>query len=662
MKKIPILILSSFICLVSTTEALNIPIANQGNLYFDARKDNFGPVSLSKTDTQYSMTNGLVEIGLNDGLKFTMTMNNRLFIANAFGKAALFVNDVASSDFFDPYTFNDTDGRSVSLTKLDSHENVYMSNDGYYAYITTWAFDTSATVYRPDGSHIKFNVFDPSPYNEWSALGSAKTVYSAHNLDSYSYSSPTHPSLPETSGCSTVLSNGYTQTCPEDMASSLTNNLGNTWSWSADYTNYPDGLSYMHKTLYYYTSQNIVSTPQGLSINSSRNTGNQNTFGHYNFTGDGVKPFSINLDADIYIDNVNYASDVNKDYTVTTTYPSGARRLTHLYPIHIYEKEGGHTSRRHNHPDRGLVKWEKIYSPSNALLYSVENSYEKINGITTLINAIYHIDGIKHSVKYSDFNSYNKPQKIVKTASNGQTLTSNITYNITGAPSVDGAIFLIQPETITKINGDGKTLYSEINTYDAVGFLMSKNINGVLTSYTYDKMGNIQTKTDASGNVWTYSNYMSGYPQEILDQNGNKTEFIYDTSGLMLSKTDSKGNKTTYNYDPKSWKIIKETPPIGNPTIYTYSNYYKKLVETQGTNIKTTNYDSLGRIMNVTDEDTKTGKKYVIVHKYDLNQSKSFTSYPCSDISKCTLGTIKQVDILGRTESLIQNTTWTTGA
>lgn len=595
-----------------------------------------------------SMNIGMTEIKLNDGLIYKSRINPE-FMAN--GAPSLVP---AAAMLSVPFSFNDGAGGGAVLFPTKSNPSLFISSNGYYAMISvSRGMLYHGSVYSPTGEHYYFNAKYLPPY--WAMPSDSYSIKSKHNKDIITYKFSATGSWTQYDGVySLTLTNGYifnsTNTCDNHGACNihLSNNIGDTWSGTNGHSfvseiTMPTGYVYSRDDHEDPSIPIIYSSPRGLKVNASH-TG-------ISILGSDIEGYKISIESTFRLDP---STNINPYYT-QLTYPDGDSVVYSYGPA---TDKGGEIPAN----TIGLLTSKVIKNKSGTVIYSEKNTYTAINGVQALTEKDVTQDGVTSKTIYSDFNLYNKPQKIVKTSSNGKTLTTNIVYNITGAPSVDGAIFLIQPKTITKINGDDKTLYSETNTYDADGFLMSKKINGVLTTYSYDKMGNIQTKTDASGNVWTYNNYMSGYPQEVIDPDGNKTEYVYDSRGLILSKTDSKGNKTTYDYDPKSWKIIKETPPTGNPITYTYSNYFKTVVETQGTNVKTTNYDSLGRIMNVTDEDTKTGKKYIVVHKYDLNDNKEFTSYPCSDITKCTLGTIKQVDILGRTVNLTQNTTWTAGA
>jgi len=602
------------------------------------------------TNSESLMNNGLTQIKQNDGLVFS-------FNTNPFG-----VRDMAPSIFpmvlyngsQHSFSFNDGIGSGAILFQTKNDSSLYMSENGYYAKVNYPNGNSpyKVSVYAPNGEHYYFNAsyIVPAPPYHSIADGPSNTfsIKSRHNKDIITFKpidtgSYTYPYL----GIYTqTASNGYVLTSNRTV-NNVSDNVGRIWiNHNSQHAAYIYGITmptgYEYKASMGYPTRTYTS-PQGLKvlINPSE----------INITGSAVEPYKIAIKS-TYSPQVG--SNLNPYYT-QLTYPNGDS------VVYSYASETDKGGAGIPVNTMGLLTSKVIKNIAGTVIYNEKNTYTAINGVQALTEKYVTQDRVTSKTIYSDFNAYNKPQKIVKTASNGETLTTSIVYNITGAPSVDGAIFLIQPKTITKVNGDGKTLYSEKNTYDSDGFLMNKTLNGVLTSYTYDEMGNIKTKTDASGNVWTYNNYMSGYPQETIDPDGNKTEYVYDSRGLMLSETDSKGNKTTYKYDPKSWKIIKETPPTGNPITYTYSNYFKTVVETQGTNVKTTNYDSLGRIMNVTDEDTKTDNKYIVVHKYDLNHNKEFTSYPCSDIAKCTLGTVKQVDILGRTVNLIQNTTWTAG-
>ncbi|MDA0911843.1 MAG: hypothetical protein O2809_09890, partial [Proteobacteria bacterium] len=137
-----------------------------------------------------------------------------------------------------------------------------------------------------------------------------------------------------------------------------------------------------------------------------------------------------------------------------------------------------------------------------------------------------------------------------------------------------------------------------------------------------------------------------GKPTQIIDPNGNSELFDYDTRGLLTSKTDANGKVWTYEYDNSTWKITKETPPVGNPIIYTYDKYGLDVTKIQGDMKTLTQYDQLGRIVK---EVSYAGNvvSSIIRHVYNPTNNSYFKSFPCKVEGQCTKGTLTFYNVFG---------------
>ncbi len=70
-----------------------------------------------------------------------------------------------------------------------------------------------------------------------------------------------------------------------------------------------------------------------------------------------------------------------------------------------------------------------------------------------------------------------------------------------------------------------------------------------ITRYTYDDDGNLETKTDAVGHVWRYTQYdPDGQLRRMEDPNGLVTLYTYDLR-QRLTDVDAGGEITSYRYD-----------------------------------------------------------------------------------------------------------------
>ena len=131
-----------------------------------------------------------------------------------------------------------------------------------------------------------------------------------------------------------------------------------------------------------------------------------------------------------------------------------------------------------------------------------------------------------------------------------------------GAPSPGDA-----PGVLTGPGGTAPTgTPSTPITYDAVGnqtsggnitYNAADEISGDTSAnpvnYTYDKSGNILTKT-AGGNTTTYSYNAADQLSEVLQNDGTKIDYTYDGDGNRISKTvtDPSNHQTVtdYSWDP----------------------------------------------------------------------------------------------------------------
>ena len=134
-------------------------------------------------------------------------------------------------------------------------------------------------------------------------------------------------------------------------------------------------------------------------------------------------------------------------------------------------------------------------------------------------------------------------------------------------------------------------------TYDKVGNQLTiTEADGAQYRYTYDTTGNVTSITNPLGGVEYYTYDANGKVTSYKDADGNTIRYTYDKNGNTTSVTDGKGNKTTYTYD-KLNRLVKETCAEGEVQEYSYDalGNLTKYKDAEGGITKYT-YDALGNM------------------------------------------------------------------
>ena len=469
-------------------------IASQGDPISNFSRESlvFGSILLSDVDGSWNPRHNNIKISLNDGLAYEISNSETLRVTPR-GLPALFSGYPGSTDLF---MFNDISENSSVLIK-SSFENLFFSNNGYYAYIKRQGDNVSGVIYRPNGSKVKIASYYSAAEFPYPAFGQGVKVISAHNKDSYSYEDDAYYGQKR---CNTTLSNGYSQACDVQEQGDnigITNSLGNTWKVTRlnntdcpmSTVTLPDQSSYIARHTEQgancYLSPLLYTVPYGLQLNSTLTCSyEEGNCYQYGFSGDRMISFSIDMRSNV---RLHYGNLGIGKYLITTSFPDNTVMITENDAL-FRDTKGTPAQTRGNMLSR------KVYDKFGNIMSLETDTYALINGVMTLTQKSYQKNGSSYSLAYSNFNDYNKPQTIIKTDVNGNQDITSITYNITGAPNLNGDIFLIQPLTISK-SYKGKVYYTESNGYDAQGFKISSVINGESYNYSYDEKGNLKTKT-----------------------------------------------------------------------------------------------------------------------------------------------------------------------
>ena len=180
---------------------------------------------------------------------------------------------------------------------------------------------------------------------------------------------------------------------------------------------------------------------------------------------------------------------------------------------------------------------------------------------------------------------------------------------------VEAAGTVYERVTAYTYDGDGNLLttvrLADANTAEALTQLVYEE-RGNLTSITdpeggvtrftdHDAMGNVLTKIDARGKLWSYEYDAAGQLKKVIDPLGHGPEFFYDEMGKKIKEIDANNNAKFYDYDDKN-NLISVTDALGSSTRFEYDSDGKLLrqIDAEG---KTINYeyDPDGRLVKTID-------------------------------------------------------------
>jgi RHS repeat-associated protein len=146
------------------------------------------------------------------------------------------------------------------------------------------------------------------------------------------------------------------------------------------------------------------------------------------------------------------------------------------------------------------------------------------------------------------------------------------------------------------------------NTYDSHGNLLSVttpppngNTSGSETQFTYNSLGELTQITDPLNRVTSITYTSTGYIASITDPQNNVTNYTYDARGDRTSITDAMNNVTSFTYDMGS-RLTGITYPDQSTASFTYDYRGRRITATDQDGKTTTyGYDQADRLTSATD-------------------------------------------------------------
>ena len=258
-----------------------------------------------------------------------------------------------------------------------------------------------------------------------------------------------------------------------------------------------------------------------------------------------------------------YGWDLNNNLTSKTDRNSQTTNYYYDYQNHIYQKR---------YPDYTTVNY--TYDAARRLKQVTDATgtygfvYDNMNRLTEADTTYAFLSIGAKAVKYgydagSNRTSMTDPQNL-GTAYGYDTLNrlSSLIFNGQNPGFTFGYDALSRRTSLTRPNSVNTTYaYDPVSRLTSILHkLGSTTLDGA--TYTYDKNGNTQTKSDGTQYTWDFENRLT---QVMLPGSGGTVNFKYDPFGRRAQKSFTQGSTTTttnYLYDGRS--LLQEVDQSGN--------------------------------------------------------------------------------------------------
>ncbi len=206
----------------------------------------------------------------------------------------------------------------------------------------------------------------------------------------------------------------------------------------------------------------------------------------------------------------------------------------------------------------------------------------------------------------------------------------------------------ILPPTATGFGNEGSTArYETSQTYDRVGNVLTRtNARGLTTSFEYDGLNRLVRQQDPGplSYVQTFQYDAIGNQVEHIDRRGIAQRFTfdrenrdiaqsrdglqllsrrYDANGNKVSETDANGATTSWNYDERDLALVENRPETST-TVFHYDAMGSVILEIDPVGRESSRaYDLRQRLSSET-----TGAGETTLYEYDLAGNRTLTQRP----------------------------------
>ncbi len=314
----------------------------------------------------------------------------------------------------------------------------------------------------------------------------------------------------------------------------------------------------------------------------------------------------------------------------TVNGPSGTTTYKHIGPNYttsgtvwsvglLYSKTIGNQQTETYTWDKQKISNESFFRPG-AFVTKVDAgaTYASVPVTTTISR-----NNANYVTQYSNYDAYGNPMTVAETGPNGGSKSTTLSYNLNTTKWI-----------INQRKNESFTGSSITRSFDANGNLTQKNVDGVITSYSYDSQGNVSVITYPRGLTHTFSNYYRGIPRFESQPEAISISRVVSDAGNVTAETNGEGYTTNYSYDGLN-RVTSIIPPLGNTVFISYGTASK--TATRGILSESTIYDGFGKPTSVTLGGITTS------YRYDTLGRMTFESNPGD-----TIGATTTYDILDR--------------